>query len=84
MKCLCACLTLLALVSSFPGLAGAEMRFKHHFGDRDLSGSGWGQTALTHVDGDGDLDVCSKLWRPMKSNANRGCNHFDYLENLAR
>jgi hypothetical protein len=36
------------------------------------------------VDGDGDLDVCSKLWRPMKSNANGGRNHFDFLENLAK
>lgn len=36
------------------------------------------------VDADGDLDICSKLWRPIKSNANGGRNHFDYLENLAK
>jgi hypothetical protein len=33
------------------------------------------------VDGDGDLDIVSKLWRPRKDNANQGCNHVDYLEN---
>jgi hypothetical protein len=36
------------------------------------------------VDGDGDLDICSKLWRPIQSNANGGRNHFDFLENLAK
>ncbi len=36
------------------------------------------------IDVDGDLDVCSKLWRPIKSNANGGRNHFDFLENLAK
>ena len=36
------------------------------------------------VDADGDLDICSKLWRPIKSNANGGRNHFDFLENLAK
>jgi len=36
------------------------------------------------VDSDGDLDICSKLWRPIKSNANGGRNHFDFLENLAK
>ena len=33
------------------------------------------------VDGDGDLDICSKLWRPRKDNANEGRNHADFLEN---
>ena len=36
------------------------------------------------VDADGDLDICSKLWRPIKSNANGGRNHFDFLENRAK
>lgn len=35
------------------------------------------------VDGDGDLDIVSKLWRPRKDNANQGRNHVDLLENLA-
>jgi len=34
------------------------------------------------VDGDGDLDIISKLWRPRPDNANRGRNHVDLLENL--
>ena len=33
-------------------------------------------------DGDGDLDIVSKLWRPRKDNANGGKNHVDFLENL--
>jgi hypothetical protein len=33
------------------------------------------------VDGDGDLDIVSKLWRPRKDNANQGRNHVDFLEN---
>ena len=35
-------------------------------------------------DGDGDLDVVSKLWRPRKDNANEGRNHVDFLENLLK
>jgi len=33
-------------------------------------------------DGDGDLDIIAKLWRPRKDNANGGKNHVDFLENL--
>ena len=33
-------------------------------------------------DGDGDLDLISKLWRPWDDNANGGRNHLDFLENL--
>jgi hypothetical protein len=40
------------------------------------------EAVIGDVDGDGDLDICSKLWRPMRANANGGKNHFDYLENL--
>lgn len=35
-------------------------------------------------DGDGDLDIISKLWRPRKDNANGGKNHVDFLENQLR
>ena len=46
----------LPLVFCLPAAVTAEMRFQHHFGDRNLSGSTWGQTALADLDGDGDLD----------------------------
>ena len=36
--------------------AFSQIRFKHHFGDRNLGGDAWGQTALIDVDRDGDLD----------------------------
>jgi hypothetical protein len=32
-------------------------------------------------DGDKDIDLVSKLWRPRKDNANGGNNHVDFLEN---
>ncbi len=51
------CLALLTLVFCLPAAVAAEMRFKHHFGDRNLSGSTWGQTALADLDGDDDLDI---------------------------
>ncbi len=35
-------------------------------------------------DGDGDLDLVSKLWRPRKDNANGGNNHVDFVENTTR
>ena len=34
------------------------------------------------VDGDGDIDIVGKLWRPVAGNANDGLNHADFLENL--
>ena len=40
------------------------------------------EAVVGDMDGDGDLDMRSKLWRPIRSNANAGKNHFDYLENL--
>jgi hypothetical protein len=39
------------------------------------------EAVVADVDGDGDLDICSKLWDPRKDNANGGLNHADYLEN---
>ena len=49
--------------------------------DANLGGH---EAVVGDVDGDGDLDICSKLWRPKQDNGNDGRNHFDYLENLAR
>jgi hypothetical protein len=34
------------------------------------------------VDGDGDLDIVSKVWNLWSANANRGRFHADFLENL--
>jgi hypothetical protein len=46
------------------------------------AGLGGHEAVVADVDGDGDLDICSKLWRPRKDNANEGRNHADFLENL--
>ena len=55
-------------------------RFLDDFGVERLAGF----MKLNLVDGDGDLDVCSKLWRPRSDNANEGRNHADFLENQLR
>jgi hypothetical protein len=34
------------------------------------------------VDGDGDIDICSKPWGPRRWNGNGGRMHVDFLENL--
>jgi hypothetical protein len=34
------------------------------------------------VDGDGDLDLVSKVWNPWKKSANKGRSHADFIENL--
>jgi hypothetical protein len=36
------------------------------------------------VDGDGDIDICSKAWGPRPWNANGGRMHVDFLENLLK
>jgi FG-GAP-like repeat len=36
------------------------------------------------VDGDGDIDICSKAWGPRPWNGNGGKMHVDFLENLWR
>jgi hypothetical protein len=46
------------------------------------NGLGGHEAVVADVDGDGDLDVCSKLWRPRKDNTNEGRNHADFVENL--
>jgi hypothetical protein len=36
------------------------------------------------VDGDGDIDIVSKIWRVWSGNGNEGRVHVDWLENLSR
>jgi outer membrane protein assembly factor BamB len=48
------------------------------------AGLGGHEIVAGDVDGDGDIDLCGKLWRPRQDNANGGRNHADFLENLAR
>ena len=47
--------------------------------DKNLGGH---RAQVADIDGDGDLDICSKPWSPADSNNNGGRNHFDLLENL--
>lgn len=49
--------------------------------DENLGGH---EAVCGDVDGDGDLDICSKAWKPIASNGNGGRNHFDFLENQTR
>jgi hypothetical protein len=44
-------------------------------------GLGGHEVVAADVDGDNDIDLCSKLWRPRPGNANGGRNHADFLEN---
>lgn len=59
---------------------GKGQRFVEHvILDANLGGH---LAIAADVDGDGDLDILGKLWRPRKDNANGGGNHVDFLENL--
>ena len=61
---------------------GKGQRFVEHvILDAQLGGH---LAVAADVDGDGDLDIVSKLWRPRKDNANEGRNHVDFLENLLK
>lgn len=40
------------------------------------------EAVVGDVDGDGDLDICAKPWKPRKDNAAGGKMHVDFLENL--
>ena len=36
------------------------------------------------VDADGDMDICSKVWKKWSGNANQGKVHADFFENLSK
>jgi hypothetical protein len=48
------------------------------------AGLGTHEAVAGDVDGDGDIDILGKLWKPVPDNANGGRNHVDFLENLLR
>ncbi len=43
---------------------------------------GFHDILIGDVDGDGDIDFCSKIWNRWLENANGGLEHVDYYENL--
>jgi hypothetical protein len=47
------------------------------------AGLGGHEAVVADFDGDGNLDICSKLWRPWPGNANGGKMHVDFLENIS-
>jgi hypothetical protein len=60
--------------------AGSEVRFEERvILDRNLGGhDSW----VGDVDGDGDIDIVSKIWRVWPGNGNGGRVHVNWLENL--
>jgi hypothetical protein len=48
------------------------------------NGLGGHEARAADVDGDGDIDICSKLWKPRPDNANGGKNHADFVENMLK
>ncbi|MFO1499257.1 MAG: FG-GAP-like repeat-containing protein [Verrucomicrobiota bacterium] len=49
--------------------------------DQKLGGH---EVQVGDVDGDGDVDICSKAWGPKPWNGNAGKMHVDFLENRLR
>lgn len=47
-------------------------------------GLGGHESRIGDVDGDGDIDICSKPWVPGRANSLQGRMHVDFLENLTK
>jgi hypothetical protein len=61
-------------------LGGLNFR-EHVILDANLGGH---ELQVGDVDGDGDIDICSKPWGPGAWNGNGGKMHVDFLENLQK
>ena len=60
---------------------GGGSYLEHIILDSKLGGH---ELQVGDVDGDGDVDICSKAWGPRPWNGNAGKMHVDFLENLLR
>lgn len=60
---------------------GGNQWVEHIIFDDKLGGH---ELQVGDVDGDGDIDICSKPWGPRPWNANRGRMHVDFLENVLK
>jgi len=56
----------------------------NHFAEHIILDSKLGghELQVGDVDGDRDIDICSKAWGPRPWNGNGGKMHVDFLENL--
>jgi hypothetical protein len=77
--------------SIFPSGAGPRWYIFENLGKDQVTfqekvildnGLGGHDARVGDIDGDGDLDIVSKIWRRWPENANGGKEHVDWLENL--
>ncbi|MEX2232936.1 MAG: VCBS repeat-containing protein [Cyclobacteriaceae bacterium] len=77
--------------SIFPSGAGPRWYIFENLGTEQVTfqekvildnGLGGHDARFGDIDGDGDLDIVSKIWRRWPENANGGKEHVDWLENL--
>jgi hypothetical protein len=76
--------------SIFPSGAGPRWYIWENLGTDDVSfhekvildnGLGGHDARVGDIDGDGDPDIVSKIWKRWPENANGGKEHVDWLEN---
>jgi hypothetical protein len=60
---------------------GSNRFAEHIILDQKLGGH---ELQVGDVDGDGDMDICSKPWGPLAWNGSGGKLHVDFLENLLK